>query len=58
MQLHGFIVDGENKTVSFDVVTDFSVKDSKAFSRTLGEELNAAHPQYKFLVNTDPDYCD
>ena len=58
MQLHGFIIDEENKTVSFDVVTDFSVKDRKAFSRTLGEELGAAHPQYKFLVNTDPDYCD
>ncbi len=58
MQLHGFIIDEENKTVSFDVVTDFSVKDRKAFSRTLGEELGASHPQYKFLVNTDPDYCD
>ena len=58
IQLHGFIIDEDHKIVSFDVVTDFSVKDRKAFSRKIEEELSAAHPEYKFLVNTDPDYCD
>lgn len=58
MQLHGFIVDEKQKSVSFDVVTDFSVKNRKAFCRSLEEELESLHPEYKFYANPDLDYCD
>ena len=58
MQLHGFIVDEKQKSVLFDVVTDFSVKNRKAFCRSLEEELESLHPEYKFYANPDLDYCD
>lgn len=58
IQLHGFMVDEEEKYVTFDIVTDFSVKNREVFRHGIEDELHSVYPQYNFRINIDNDYSD
>ena len=54
LQLHGFYVDLENKTMRFDVVLSFDVERAEAL-KILTEELQGLYPDYQLLIVPDVD---
>lgn len=57
IQMHGFHVDEEAKTIRFDVVMDFDIKHRDGLS-ILHEELDPMFPEYKILITPDIDVTD
>ena len=55
---HGVYFDDEKKTLSFDVLVDFTVRDKAGLCKTLQEELAPIFPGYAITVNFDTDYTD
>lgn len=55
---HGYFFDTENKYISFDVVTDFTVKDRDALCRDFQAELQEMFPGYRIEFNLDTNYSD
>lgn len=53
IDFHGFYVDNNEKTVSFDIVIDFSVTKPKEIKRKIKEELKEKHNEYKYYVIID-----
>ena len=58
MEIHGFLLNENQKKISFDVVADFSVKNHHTFCNQIATQLHAAFPKYTFAVNADLDYSD
>lgn len=58
MQLHGFYINKEEKTMSFDVVIDFDAKDRMSVYREIKKEVREAYPQYQVYVAMDEDISD
>ena len=50
--------DDENKTLSFDALVDFTVRDKAALCKAIQDELSPAFPGYKIIVNFDTNYTD
>ena len=55
---HGVYFDDEKKTLSFDVLVDFTVRDKAGLCKALQEELATAFPGYAITVNFDTNYTD
>ncbi|MCR4671747.1 MAG: cation diffusion facilitator family transporter [Lachnospiraceae bacterium] len=58
LQMHGFYMDQENKTIRFDIVMDFAVEDKKALYRQIVEEIQAEWPDYTPEITLDSDLSD
>ncbi len=58
LQFHGFYVDLESKTLRFDVIIDFAVRDRQALAHEIEEEIRAAYPDYAVHVTLDLDLSD
>ncbi len=58
MQLHGFYLNKEEKTMSFDVVIDFNTKDRLSVYREIKKEVREAYPDYRVFVAMDEDISD
>ncbi|MBQ3265097.1 MAG: cation transporter [Ruminococcus sp.] len=54
LQLHGFYMDAENKTMRFDVVVSFDIEKAEAVC-ILTEEIQALYPDYSLLIAPDID---
>ncbi|MBQ1548204.1 MAG: cation transporter, partial [Lachnospiraceae bacterium] len=54
IQMHGFYVDLEKKTMRFDVVLSFDVDRIEAI-QTLIKELKSAYPDYNIEIVPDAD---
>ena len=54
LQLHGFYIDEENKTMRFDVVISFDIDASEAAGILTGE-IKAMYPDYTLLIVPDID---
>ena len=57
LQLHGFYLDSETKTLCFDVVLSFDIRPSDAL-KILYQEMNAAYPDYTTYIVADVDVSD
>ncbi len=57
LQVHGFYVDYDTKTIRFDVVIRFDIKSKDALVK-LHEEVDDLYPEYDFLIITDVDISD
>ena len=55
LQVHGFYLNKPTKTVSVDVILDFSTPDMQAEFETIQKELETVFPQYKFNLVMDLD---
>ena len=55
---HGVYFDDEKKTLSFDALVDFTVRDKAGLCKALQQELAPAFPGYTITVNFDTDYTD
>lgn len=56
LEVHGLYIDPVDKTISFDTVADFNVKDLDAFRRKLIAEVRECYPDYRSDVVIDYDY--
>ena len=57
-QMHGFYVDQESKTISFDLIVDFKDKDSTALIKEIHDRLVDKFPDYHFYIVEDKDFTD
>lgn len=48
--MHGFYVESEKKTISFDLVIDFSLSDVSAIKNHLLKQLNHKYAEYQFYI--------
>ncbi len=58
LQFHGFYLFEAEKTITFDVILDFSVEDRKALYCQIKDEIQAAYPDYTIHVALDTDISD
>ncbi len=58
LQIHGFNLDKNTKTVVFDLIVGFDVKDRRAYFDKVVEKIEKAHPDYKFFITLDTDISD
>lgn len=58
IQFHGFYINKEEMTISFDVVIDFSAKDRHSIYGAIVEEIKDAYPQYHIAITLDEDFSD
>ena len=57
LQLHGFYVDMEAKTIRFDVVLSFEIEPQEAME-TLNREMRELYPDYNVTIVPDVDTSD
>ena len=57
LQMHGFYVDTEKKTIRFDVVVSFDIEHEEAIAIML-EEIQALYPDYEIQIIPDVDVTD
>ena len=57
-QMHGFYVDQEVKSISFDVIVDFKDKDSSKLVKEIHDKLAGQFPDYHFYIVEDKDFTD
>ena len=57
LQMHGFYVDTESKTIRFDAVVSFDIKPKEAV-RILREDISAHYPDYTVHITPDIDLTD
>ncbi len=57
LQMHGFYVDTEKKSIRFDVVISFDI-DRKEALEPLYREVGALYPDYELLIVPDVDVTD
>ena len=57
-QMHGFYVDQETKSISFDVIVDFKDKDSAKLITEIHDKLAGQFPDYHFFIVEDKDFAD
>ncbi|MBQ5994987.1 MAG: cation transporter [Clostridia bacterium] len=57
LQLHGFYLNEEEKTVRFDVVMSFDIKPEEGVAK-LYADLKQMYPEYEFMIIPDVDLAD
>lgn len=58
MEVHGFYKDEILKTIQFDVIISFDIKDRESLFRHICEEVQAAYPGYEVRPVLDLDLAD
>lgn len=58
LQVHGMFIDTEEKKISFDIVKDFSIKDTGELKQKIINILGTIYPDYTIQINIDTDYSD
>ncbi|MBO6114223.1 MAG: cation transporter [Lachnospiraceae bacterium] len=58
LQMHGFYLNEEKKTIRFDVVVSFDAPDRKEVYHNIVKEVNAKYPDYTLQIALDSDFSD
>ncbi len=58
LQLHGFFLDMENKTMSFDIIIDFDLKKRNELYEHIYNDVHEEYPEYKLNIANDADISD
>ena len=58
MQMHGFYINEEKKTMRLDVVVSFDAPDRKAVYDEITASLKKPYPEYTFQVALDTDFSE
>ncbi len=56
IQVHGFSVNNERKTIQFDMIVDFEVKDRISVYDHVVAEIREEYPEYEVLCTLDTDF--
>lgn len=55
LQIHGFYVNRESRTMNLDVILDFALEDRQKTFREIREEVQSAYPDYEIHMTMDID---
>lgn len=58
LQMHGFYLDEEEKTISFDIINDFKVKNKEELYKEIYDEIYNKYKDYKIEITLDIDVSD
>ena len=58
LQMHGFYLDEEEKSISFDIIIDFKIKDREEVYKKIYEEVKNKYKDYKIGIALDIDVSD
>jgi len=58
LQMHGFYLNREKKTLRFDLVVSFDAPDRREVYRAVCEQVQAAYPDYTLEAALDTDFSD
>ena len=56
--MHGFYVDEESKTVSFDLIIDFKAENKENIKEEVVKEIKEKYNEYNYFVILDTDISD
>ena len=56
--MHGFYLDEVDKTISFDIIIDFSVKDREKLYKKICTQIEEKYKDYKISITLDVDISD
>ena len=58
LQMHGFYLDEQDKTINFDIIIDFNVKDREEVYKSIFDEIQEKYKEYKINITLDVDISD
>ena len=58
LQMHGFYLNEDAKTISFDIILDFNLQNREAVYRSIYDEVQNQFPAYKIEITLDVDVSD
>ena len=58
LQVHGFYLNEEKKTIRFDVIVSFDAKDRKAVYMDIVREVQEMYPDYTMQIVLDTDFSE
>ncbi len=58
LQMHGFYMDKEKKTMRFDIVISFDAKDRKTVYKDVLNAVQKNYPEYQLQVTMDTDFSE
>ena len=58
LQMHGFYFDEEDKSISFDIIIDFKVKNREEVYKEIYDEVKEKYKDYKLDITLDIDTSD
>lgn len=58
LQMHGFYFNEEDKTINFDIIIDFNIKEQEEVYKEIYEEIESKYKDYKINITLDVDISD
>lgn len=58
LQMHGFYVNEEEKTIQFDIIIDFDAEDRPALFNHIRADVEELYPDYRIIMAMDSDISD
>ena len=58
LEMHGFYLDKEEKTINFDIIIDFEVPNREEIYKEIYDEVKSKYKDYKLNINLDIDISD
>ena len=58
LQMHGFYLDDKEKTISFDIIIDFKIKNREEVYKEIYDEVQEKYKDYKLDITLDIDVSD
>ena len=58
LQMHGFYLDEKDKSISFDIIIDFKIKNREEVYKKIYEEVQNKYNDYKLDITLDIDVSD
>ena len=58
LQMHGFYIDEKEKTISFDIIIDFKIKNREEVYKKIYDEVKNKYKDYEIEITLDVDTSD
>ena len=58
LQMHGFYIDEIDKSISFDIIIDFKIKNREEIYNQIYDEVKQKYPDYNLNITLDIDISD
>ena len=58
LEIHGFYVDEDINSISFDVIFDFNEKNTDNIIKNINNKLKEKYPKYNYSIIIDTDFSD
>ena len=58
LQMHGFYIDYIDKSISFDIIIDFKIKNKEEVYKEIFNEIQEKYKEYKISITLDIDISD